>query len=127
MNTEDVTVSHRVNSETYLNEVWDDDNGYTDEQRVPPLLTALVHAVLSLNEPTEASKPRRRTDGFTFFGDNAEELEAEAVTNAETIFGSVEFRVIRDYRVWPVIPGVGNAAEAGGKKYYADIVVEVVE
>lgn len=88
---------------------------------------ALICAILALNEPVEALKQRRRIDRWLVFGDSAQELETAAIYHAADIFGNESFRIVNDYVVLPVSERPGFGEEAGGKKYYARITVEVVE
>jgi hypothetical protein len=122
--------THRESAKGQLKGAWEEGNDKYERTHI--LLTAIGHALLSLNEPTEAPKQRRRTGPRRVFGNSARELEAEALAFAWFIFGegeevSPELRVVRDYPVYAVRPDSMEEIESGGKEYFASIVVEVVE
>lgn len=118
-------ITNHESAEGYLKGAEDIQNGDTDAERTNALLTALVHAVLSLKEPIEAPRKHRKIKARVV-GDNAGELEEAAMSEAWSVFGegsqvSPMLAVVKDYEV------VRIRERGADKKYFAHITVEVIE
>lgn len=75
-----------------------------------------------------ATRPAGREMSVLAFGDNVGEVEMAALDEVRAFFGEdLRLEIVPSYQVWDVRPTNALAAEANGKKYYARIVVRVIE